>query len=253
MAQLWLAVFTDEGLVMTLKNDRLLWGLVVASLASAVVFTAAPGLDLWTSSLFFGENGFALEQSEILQSLRTAIWNLSLLVPIGLLGVILAGFAFRLKPAVFLGPLVFMLLGPGLVVNGILKSYWGRARPANIAEFGGSAQFSPPLTITDQCLHNCSFVSGEAAGIVAASLVIFYLLAPRLGPSGRLWLGAGLVVLCLIGSGMRVMMGRHFLSDVIFAALFMMILFHLMQPFFQWCEGKAARGWCLRPPRSDKA
>ena len=86
LAQLWLAVFTDEGLVMTLKNDRLLWGLVVASLASAVVFTAAPGLDLWTSSLFFGENGFALEQSEILQSLRTAIWNLSLLVPIGLLG-----------------------------------------------------------------------------------------------------------------------------------------------------------------------
>ena len=36
-----------------------------------------------------------------------------------------------------------LLVGPGLVVNGILKDHWGRARPAEIIEFGGTAHFSP--------------------------------------------------------------------------------------------------------------
>ena len=34
-------------------------------------------------------------------------------------------------------------LGPGLLVNGILKDYWGRPRPAEISNFGGDKEFRP--------------------------------------------------------------------------------------------------------------
>ena len=34
--------------------------------------------------------------------------------------------------------ILVMLLGPGLLVNGVLKEYWGRPRPRNIIPFGGN-------------------------------------------------------------------------------------------------------------------
>jgi lipid A 4'-phosphatase len=40
--------------------------------------------------------------------------------------------------------LLFALgLGPGLLVNGVLKSYWGRARPYDVIQFGGKKEFTP--------------------------------------------------------------------------------------------------------------
>ena len=62
--------------------------------------------------------------------------------------------------------------GPGLVVNGVLKAFWGRARPSQILEFGGAAQFTPPVQIADQCARNCSFVSGEASGVTMLAIAI---------------------------------------------------------------------------------
>ena len=62
--------------------------------------------------------------------------------------------------------LVFAI-GPGLLVNGALKNWIGRARPKNIAEFGGERLFSPAYVPADQCLQNCAFVSGDVAFIAA--------------------------------------------------------------------------------------
>ncbi len=233
-----------------MQRDKPLIYLSAACIASGLIFTIFPQIDLWAASLFFGPEGFALANDPFLQKLRNTLWRLSVLVPIALLGLILAGFVLRrLRAAVCLGPLAFMLLGPGLLVNGLLKAYWGRARPADVTEFGGLAQFTPPLTITDQCLRNCSFVSGEGAGIVAISLVIFFLLSRWLSPGAQQALVVGLIVLCIAGAGLRVAMGRHFLSDVIFAALFMAILFRLMLPLFRRLEHWGAGGWCLLPAR----
>jgi len=229
-----------------MPKDKTLTFLIAACVACGLIFTLFPQIDLRTSALFYDGAGFPMETHAALQTLREAIWTLTLLVPISLLALSVAGLVLRpVRAAICLGPLVFMVLGPGLLVNGLLKAYWGRARPADVAEFGGLAQFTPPLTITDQCLRNCSFVSGEAAGIVAVSLVVFYLLARRLPRQGRRALTLALVVLCIVGAGLRVAMGRHFLSDVLFAALFMAILFRLMLPAFHWLEARLAQGWCL--------
>ena len=72
--------------------------------------------------------------------------------------------------AIFL--LVVLFVGPGLIVNGIWKEHWGRARPFEVQNFGGEHQYTPPMQPAQECDTNCSFVSGHAAmGFYWISLV----------------------------------------------------------------------------------
>src|SRR5262249_59663963 len=63
--------------------------------------------------------------------------------------------------------LLTFLAGPGLIENSTLKQYWGRARPIEIRQFGGDAQFSRAGVPATQCRRNCSFPSGDAAAAFA--------------------------------------------------------------------------------------
>lgn len=120
----------------------------------------------------------------------------------------------------------FFVLGPGLIVNGALKNGWGRARPADIAEFGGDGVFTQAFHMVGTCTRNCSFVSGEAALAMAVALVLWQV-AGRAGLAGPR-LAATLAVFVTVTSLMRVVTGRHFLSDVVFACLFMAMLARVM-------------------------
>jgi lipid A 4'-phosphatase len=122
----------------------------------------------------------------------------------------------RLSFAEWLFLAICIAAGPGMVTNVILKDHWGRARPKQVIEFGGAKTFTPPLIPSNQCASNCSFVSGEAAsifmpfyaaGLVAPQWAAVLLTAGTLGG-----FAAGLV---------RISEGAHFLSDVIFAGVFM--------------------------------
>jgi len=107
-----------------------------------------------------------------------------------------------------------LALGPGLVVNALLKEHIGRARPAQLEIFGGDARFTPAWTPSDQCATNCSFVSGDVAAAAA-------MLAPALLVAVRwraLAIGA-VVALTTIVAIARMTVGAHFLSDVVTAAL----------------------------------
>lgn len=208
-----------------------LW-LALAFVVALAVFVARPDLDLAVSRAFHVPGqGFPLAGDPVLQGLRELIWNLSI-------GVVLASLVALLLAAIR-RPLpwletrtagfVFLLylLGPGLLVNGLLKRYWGRARPADVAEFGGAAAFTPPWLPADQCASNCSFVSGEGSAAVALA-VTFLVLAPlakRHLPGWFLTLYFPCaVILPALGLGLRVATGRHFLSDTIFAALFVLAI-----------------------------
>lgn len=107
-----------------------------------------------------------------------------------------------------------LALGPGLVVNVLLKDSWGRPRPSTIREFGGPDYYVPPLVMTDQCDRNCSFSSGH--GALGFWPVAFALLAP---PAWRPYA----VVVALVFGGLvgfvRIAQGGHFLSDVAFSAV----------------------------------
>lgn len=133
------------------------------------------------------------------------------------LGVVIAGlFRQRLrvwrKNGLYLA--LVMLLGPGLVVNAVLKEYWGRPRPRNVVEFRGRYAFEPVLTI-DPGSPGESFPSGHASmGFYFFALHFVLRRRHRLG--SLLFLLLGLVY----GSGMgvvRLAQGGHFASDVLWS------------------------------------
>ncbi|MFN7094324.1 MAG: phosphatase PAP2 family protein, partial [Burkholderiales bacterium] len=95
----------------------------------------------------------------------------------------------------------------------VFKDHWGRARPIQVTEFGGSKRFTPMGVITNQCERNCSFVSGHAS-------VGFYLMAFAwvTKQNRKIWFFLGWFVGMVIG-GLRIWQGGHFLSDVIVAGM----------------------------------
>jgi lipid A 4'-phosphatase len=185
---------------------------------AAIVFTAWPRLDL-TVSAWFG----SAEGRFIGQQMDLVLWVHQIVPWLGrlatLLGVVLmivywrrSGTLRRSRWRGIVALTLLMLVGVGVLVNAVLKEHWGRARPVAVAEFGGPAQYTPPLQITDQCDRNCSFVSGHASTGFAL-LAVGLLGASR---TRRRWLVIGGVAGALVGLG-RMLQGGHFLADVVFA------------------------------------
>jgi lipid A 4'-phosphatase len=131
-----------------------------------------------------------------------------------------------------------LLIGPGVVANLILKDNVGRARPRDVIEFGGTKAFTPPLVPSRECPRNCSFVSGEASSMFA----VFFALALLL-PQYRLGLlMTGLAAGTLAGA-VRIVQGAHFLSDVLFAGLFMALTVSLLHIAFIGLWRDPRRTW----------
>lgn len=111
-------------------------------------------------------------------------------------------------------PLAFVamagVLGPGLVVNWVVKDQWQRARPYQVTQFGGSQQFSRAGVMTDQCQVNCSFVSGHVA-CGAFFIGLGLVLRRRMR-----WLVGGAAAGLCIGFA-RMAASGHWLSDVLWA------------------------------------
>ncbi|OAI56431.1 hypothetical protein AYO49_04335 [Verrucomicrobiaceae bacterium SCGC AG-212-N21] len=126
------------------------------------------------------------------------------------------------------------LVGPGLVVNGIFKHGWDRARPKALVEFGMKA----PHGTGDSNLagsHGRSFPSGHAS--TAFYLSCLGCVAARWGtPKGMaVCLPLGLVWGGLVGWS-RIASGAHFLSDMLWsAALVNLVNFLVLLPFMVGC------------------
>ncbi|MBO6896555.1 MAG: phosphatase PAP2 family protein [Shimia sp.] len=116
------------------------------------------------------------------------------------------------------------VFGPGLLVHRILKAHWGRARPDTTTEFGGDLLFTPPFEIAAQCAANCSFMSGEAAGATAFAISAYAVTRFVRSPVLHHMLFGSALSLAVAGAFLRVVFGRHFLSDVIFSALFVSLI-----------------------------
>ena len=195
--------------------------LLLGALAAGALFMTFPGLDLWTSGLFWrADGGFVLRNWTpfriVYDAVPVATWALVVgLLLLALLGWILgrAIGPFDRRTIPFL--LLTIALGPGLLTNTVLKDHWGRARPSQIVEFGGTKQFTPVLQPSDQCDHNCSFPSGHSA--MAFSLVALGFL-PAIERRRR-WVTGAAIGFGVLVSLVRIGQGGHFLSDTIFAGL----------------------------------
>lgn len=203
--------------------------LLIATLLAALVFSLWPGLDLLASAPFRDPaTGAWLAETPALEILRETLWIGMEIATLAFVLLFLIALVLRRAanvPARLWGfAFLAMALGPGLLVNGLLKNGWGRARPRAVVEFGGEAAFTPPLEIADQCARNCSFVSGEVAAATTLSLVLWLLLSARLRGPARGMLAAALATVPALAAFVRLAGGGHFLSDILFAALLTALL-----------------------------
>jgi lipid A 4'-phosphatase len=203
--------------------------LFVFMLALLSATLAWPSLDPIVSGWFYQPGrGFFLADRPVFLFLHwlavEGAWALGIVL--ALLTVVAA---FRRKPVLgfavkeWLFLLFALLLGPVLVANYGLKDHWGRARPREIIEFGGSASFSPALAPQPAARKNGSFVAGDAAfGFYLPNLAYIVPLRPGRRLSRHVFLG-GLMAGGLFGLA-RLAMGAHFLSDILCAAILMLLL-----------------------------
>ena len=119
------------------------------------------------------------------------------------------------KIAIFL--VIVLIIGPGLIANSIFKKNWGRPRPRQIVNFGGTEDFLP-VWVKGVSGKGKSFPSGHAS-------VGYFMLSPffflrRVNKKGAIFfLFLGIAYGTLMGIG-RMIQGGHFASDVIWAGGF---------------------------------
>lgn len=195
--------------------------------AFADLWLAFPQLDLAVAALFAApEGGFTARGAPWEQLIYGSIDEALIIVGLGLI----AAWAWsrlrrRASPRVTGRRLAFLLLllalVPGLVVNQVLKEHWGRARPVQLEQFGGSKAFTPAFVRSDQ--GGGSFSSGHvaaAAWLVAVAAVLF---GRRSG-----WTLVAFGYLLAIALA-RIAAGGHFLSDAVTSLLLVWLGYLILQ------------------------
>jgi len=113
--------------------------------------------------------------------------------------------------------LLVLIVGAGLIVNAGFKDHFGRARPRDLDEFGGSARFTPAFVVKGDCDRNCSFSSGDSAG--AFFSLAFVAAFGRKRAISIAAIGFGVLV-----SASRIASGAHFFSDTVVSYFVMLIV-----------------------------
>ncbi len=149
------------------------------------------------------------------------------------------------RSAVFL--LLLLAIGPGLIVNVLLKDNLGRARPREIMECGGTHPYTE-IWQKGTTGSNSSFPSGHAS-------IAFYTLAPwfifrdgkKKTATGFLLFGLGFGI--AVGLA-RMLQGGHFLSDVLWAGGIVYLVGGILALLLLPCNG--ARPLMLTVPASPR-
>jgi lipid A 4'-phosphatase len=196
-------------------------GLVLASFG-LVLLGVWPELDLAIAAWFFetpGQFAGAGPQANVFRLfaalLPFAVYAGALLLYLGgLARVVPKHLSPHHRSLLFLS--LSLALGPGLLVNEVLKAHFHRPRPIHVEPFGGPLPFRPFYRPDGNCRKNCSFPSGETAAA-------FWTAAPAaLAPPPLRAAALGGAMLYGMATGLaRMAAGAHFLSDVLFSGLLM--------------------------------
>lgn len=119
------------------------------------------------------------------------------------------------------------IVGAGIITNGILKGLWGRPRPSQLIEFGGSQNYEPVLVYMSES-YGKSFPCGHSTmGFFFWALA---LAIPRRHKSMRIGVALFGLILGVVLGWVRAAQGGHFVSDTLWAAAVMwftsILLFH---------------------------
>lgn len=176
-------------------------------------------LDLWlTRKAFEPGRGWRLDDQWFVQLLYDygnwpAITVASIAGAVWVGSVLFKRFAAN-RPLAMLVALS-MAIGPGLFVNAIFKEYYGRPRPVEVLEFGGTREFAP-VWEPHIGQGGKSFPSGHASmGFFWLTFAVFY--SERNRRVAVTWLLVALVHGGCMGFS-RIAEGGHWLSDILWAA-----------------------------------
>lgn len=217
-------------------------GLIIALAIAAVVgvvFGIFPQLDLMISAPFHAMtfNGFSFGMHvypPMMLARDIGLWVTTLLIAPAVAALAIKLLLPKRKLLISGRAIVFLAatlaLAPGLFVNVLLKDHWGRSRPIDVTQFGGTEHFVPWWDPRGDCPNNCSFVSGDVSGA-------FWTIAPAalappqwraLAYGAALALGTGMAVL-------RLMAGGHFITDGIFAGVFTFLIIWIVHGLiYRW-------------------
>lgn len=190
-------------------------------LMSSLLLSGFPAIDLIISKLFFDE-GFYLREQWWQGWIREGLvyflcLSMASVVAVYVFNRLSKRNLYRIDGIKVCYLFLVLILGAGLIVNVIFKDNFGRARPRDIQEFGGSKRFTPAFAVSDECDRNCSFSSGEGAGG-------FFSLALALALSRRRAVFLAGVGLGMLVSWSRIASGAHFFSDTV-VSFFVMLIF----------------------------
>lgn len=226
-----------EALPASPSDGKKLLAVGLLTLATLVVFNRFPTIDIAVSRIFFDPSRcdwagpgvpctyFPAYESKALETLRFGLQYFQLATAVCLCLYLVGRYAngARLRsPGMVsqMAAVVSYVLSVGLMINLALKPLWGRPRPSETDLFNGDFPMVPAGVIAPYCQSNCSFVSGEAGG--AFWLLCFATLLPER------WRTTGLVATLAVATltaYLRVAFGMHFLSDVVLAALLVVMTF----------------------------
>ncbi|MFH1985617.1 MAG: phosphatase PAP2 family protein [Pseudomonadota bacterium] len=230
-------------------------GVITATIGVLVIITAAgvwTGVDLRVAGSFFrpGDGWFLAAKEPWLWLYRYGTIP-GIVLSVGAL--IVWGMSFvraRFAPWRSISLLIVLtsVIGAGLLVNTVLKPYWGRPRPDQIVAFGGLWEYrhvhqpgTPGKGESFPCGH-CTM------GFVFVAVFFAYRRSPRLALAG----GAAGIVLGGLLSAARIVQGAHFFLDTVWSLgiilLTAQVLYYLVLQIPAE-EGNAARSAPLSPRR----
>ena len=209
------------------SNNNFVNILIVILSLSFLLFFCIPEIDIKFSNLFFINREFIYKNNYFAVLIFESIPTLTKIFVIITIFLFIYSL-FKNKINLMFTSLFFLLsaaIGPGLIVNELLKNNFGRPRPDIIIEFDGKHKFVKPLEFSNACKKNCSFSSGHA------SMGYYFTSISYLFRSRKFAFKFVFSFFFLFGSMvglMRIIQGRHFLSDVIFSALITILVNHII-------------------------
>lgn len=189
-----------------------------------------PELDLAISALIFDETSkFYLSNEPILKIIYKSVNVLAITMALGVIGAYVYQLYtkksikyFDKKALVY----IFMVFafGSGVIVNLGLKQNFGRARPAEIVQFGGEKKFTPAAVVNWEYGKECDSFSCGHCSFALGFIAFFFLFRKR-------WILITAVSYGLIVSLGRILQGGHFFSDFIFSWIVMLLTAKLLYDY----------------------
>ena len=182
-----------------------------------------PEIDIFVSSLFYApQKGFIFKHNlyAMVISKTAILFNVFLFIALSFI-LLLRYYKIKKLDKKILYLLLICSLVPGFLIHKVVKEIYHRARPYSIVEFGG--KFSPAPEISNQCYKSCSFVSSHAA----IGFMFFAFAFLKRGKKRKNTMLFAIFLGLFLGF-VRIMQGKHFLSDVLYSGMLTFLISYFL-------------------------